>query len=159
MGVGRRVRGVWPRSVQGRVVARERTYPSDLTEEQWEIIEPMLPLIKEPGRPPKHPFRDLVDAILSIDRAGCSWRQLPADFPPWETCYGWFRRWQARGVTDRILDELRETSTGVSVSSSPTPSACSSPPPSQLPRGRTATARKRPAVGVSGHADPACVRR
>ncbi|GAA2581397.1 hypothetical protein GCM10010435_68550 [Winogradskya consettensis] len=68
----------------------------------------MLPLIKEPGLPPKHPFRDLVDAILYIDRAGCSWRQLPADFPPWETCYGWFRRWQARGVTERILDELRE---------------------------------------------------
>lgn len=50
-------------------------YPSDLTDEQWEIIEPMLPLIKEPGRLPKHPFRDIVDAILYLDRSGCSWRQ------------------------------------------------------------------------------------
>ena len=55
-----------------------------------------------------HPFREIVDAILYIDRSGCSWRQLPMDFPPWQTVYGWFRRWQARGVTDRIMEELRE---------------------------------------------------
>jgi transposase len=92
----------------GLGVTRQRAYPSDLTDEQWEIIEPMLPLIKEPGRIPKHPFRDIVDAILYIDRSGCSWRQLPVDFPPWQTVYGWFRQWQARGVADRILQELRE---------------------------------------------------
>jgi transposase len=68
----------------------------------------MLPLIKEPGRIPKHPFRDVVDAILYLDRSGCSWRQLPVDFPPWQTVYGWFKRWKDRGVTERILDELRE---------------------------------------------------
>jgi transposase len=89
-------------------VGRQRAYPSDLSDEQWEIIEPMLPLIKEPGRIPKHPFRDIVDAILYIDRSGCSWRQLPVDFPPWQTVYGWFRQWKARGVTERILQELRE---------------------------------------------------
>jgi transposase len=89
-------------------VGRQRAYPSDLTDEQWELIEPMLPLIKEPGRIPKHPFRDIVDAILYIDRSGCSWRQLPVDFPPWQTVYGWFRQWKARGVTERILQELRE---------------------------------------------------
>jgi transposase len=89
-------------------VGRQRAYPSDLTDEQWEIIEPMLPLIKEPGRIPKHPFRDIVDAILYLDRSGCSWRQLPVDFPPWQTVYGWFRQWKHRGVTDRILEELRE---------------------------------------------------
>ena len=89
-------------------MARQRVYPSDLTDEQWEIIEPMLPLIKEPGRIPKHPFRDIMDAILYIDRSGCSWRQLPVDFPPWQTVYGWFRQWKRRGVTERILEELRE---------------------------------------------------
>lgn len=89
-------------------MGRQRVYPSDLTDEQWEIIEPMLPLIKEPGRIPKHPFRDIVDAILYLDRSGCSWRQLPVDFPPWQTVYGWFKRWKERGVTERILDELRE---------------------------------------------------
>ena len=83
-------------------------YPSDLTDAQWQIIEPMLPLIKEPGRIPKHPFRGIVDAILYIDRSGCSWRQLPVDFPPWQTVYGWFRQWKARGVTEPIIDEMRE---------------------------------------------------
>ena len=68
-------------------MGRQRAYPSDLTDAQWEIIEPMLPLIKEPGRIPKHSFRDIVDAILYIDRSGCSWRQLPVDFPPWQTVY------------------------------------------------------------------------
>lgn len=52
-------------------MGRQRACPSDLTDEQWEIIEPMLPLIKEPGRIPKHPFRDIVDAILYLDRSGC----------------------------------------------------------------------------------------
>ena len=68
----------------------------------------MLPLIKEPGRIPKHPFRDIVDAIMYLDRSGCSWRQLPVDFPPWQTVYGWFRQWKTRGVTERIIEELRE---------------------------------------------------
>ena len=63
-------------------MARQRVYPSDLTDEQWEIIEPMLPLIKEPGRVPVHPFRDIVDAILYIARSGCPCRQLPVDSRP-----------------------------------------------------------------------------
>lgn len=87
---------------------RERRYPSDLTDAQWEIVEPMLPLIKEPGRIPKHPRRTIVDAILYVVRSGCSWRQLPVDFPPWQTVYWQFQQWEKRQVTERILEELRE---------------------------------------------------
>ncbi|MFV2087527.1 transposase [Micromonospora sp. LOL_021] len=72
------------------------------------MIEPMLPLIKEPGRPLKHPRRDIVDAILYVVKTGCSWRQLPADFPPWETVYGQYRKWEQRRVTEWIVDRLRE---------------------------------------------------
>jgi transposase len=79
-----------------------------LTDEQWEIVEPMLPLIKEPGRIPKHPRRTIVDAILYVVRSGCSWRQLPVDFPPWQTVYWQFQQWEKRQVTERILQELRE---------------------------------------------------
>src|SRR3954467_10804388 len=68
----------------------------------------MLPLIKEPGRIPKHPFRDILDAILYIDRSGCSWRQLPVDFPPWQTVYGWFRQGRAGGGMERSLEERVE---------------------------------------------------
>jgi transposase len=89
-------------------VERERRYPSDLTDEQWEIVEPMLPLIKSPGRIPKHPRRAIVDAILYVVRSGCSWRQLPIDFPPWQTVYWQFQQWEQRQVTERILEELRE---------------------------------------------------
>jgi transposase len=89
-------------------VERTPRYPSDLTDEQWEIIEPMLPLPKWLGRQEKHSRRAIVDAILYVVRTGCSWRQLPVDFPPWPTVYWHFNRFNDRGVTERILDELRE---------------------------------------------------
>jgi transposase len=82
-------------------------YPSDLTDEQWVLIEPMV-AVKPGGRPAKHPRRRIVDAILYLDRAGCSWRQLPHDFPPWDTVYWYFQRWAEDGTTDRIHDALRD---------------------------------------------------
>lgn len=60
------------------------------------------------GRPEVHARRAIVDAILYITRSGCAWRQLPVDFPPWQTVYWHFTRWNERGVTDRILTALRE---------------------------------------------------
>jgi transposase len=93
-------------------VERERRYPSDLTDEQWEIVEPMLPLIKSPGRIPKHPRRAMVDAILYVVRSGCSWRQLPVDFPPWQTVYWQFQQWEKRRVTERIVGASRTVAPG-----------------------------------------------
>jgi transposase len=88
-------------------------YPSDLTDAQWALIEPLVPVLSSRGhgtrggRPPKYPRRRIVDAILYVDRTGCSWRQLPHDFPPWDTVYFYFQRWAADGTTDRIHDALR----------------------------------------------------
>jgi transposase len=85
-------------------VGRQRGYPSNLTDEQWEIIEPMLPLIKEPGRIPTQPFGDIVCTSTG-------WLFLAAvagGIPHWQTVYGWFQRWMARGVSAGILGELRE---------------------------------------------------
>jgi hypothetical protein len=65
----------------GRVKC-ERRCRSDLTDVQWEICEPVLPLIKSPGRIPKHSRRAIVNAILYVVRSDFSWRQLPIDFPP-----------------------------------------------------------------------------
>jgi len=87
---------------------RQQRYPSDLTDEQWQVVEPMLPLPKWLGRPEKHPRRDIVDAILYVVRTGCAWRYLPVDFPPWQTVYWYFHRFNERGVTERLVDELRE---------------------------------------------------
>jgi transposase len=82
-------------------------YPSDLTDAQWALIEPLVPGPSKDGRKPKHRRRDLVDAILYVARTGCAWRALPADFPPWATVYFYFARWHDEGVTTRMHDALR----------------------------------------------------
>jgi transposase len=86
---------------------RPRHYPSDTSDEQWAIIEPLLPPVRTGGRPEKHPRRAIVDAILYVVRAGCAWRQLPADFPPWQTVYWYFTRWEQDKVTEKILPVVR----------------------------------------------------
>jgi transposase len=87
--------------------ARQQRYPSDTSDEQWSLIEPLLPPVKTGGRPEKHPRRAVVDAILYVVRAGCSWRQLPADFPPWQTVYWYFNQWEQAKVTEQILPVVR----------------------------------------------------
>ncbi len=61
-----------------------------------------------PGRPPVHPRRRIVEAILYVDRTGCAWRYLPSEYPPWRTVYGCFAAWRADGTLDRLHDALRE---------------------------------------------------
>ncbi len=87
-----------------------RRYPTDLTDRQWELVEPLLP---EPppgpaGRPPSHDKREIVNAILYHVRAGGAWRMLPKDFPAWQTVYGYFRDWSNDGTLKALHDELRE---------------------------------------------------
>ena len=84
-----------------------KRYPSDTSDEQWSLIEPLLPSPETGGRPEKHPRRDVVDAILYVVRAGCAWRALPADFPPWQTVYWYFNRWEQQRVTEKILPIVR----------------------------------------------------
>lgn len=87
---------------------RDRHYPSDLTDAQWALIEPLLPAARRGGRPEKHPRRAIVDAILYVVRTGCAWRQLPVDFPPWQTVYWYFVRWEQQQVTEQIMQQLRK---------------------------------------------------
>jgi transposase len=91
---------------------RRRRYPSDTTNAEWALIEPLLPIpaCQTPGggRPEAHPRREIVDAIRYLVDNGCKWRALPADFPPWRTVYGFFARWARAGVLTRIRDQLRE---------------------------------------------------
>jgi len=88
-----------------------RRYPTDLTNQQWAIIEPLLPgtePVAPGGRPPIHAKREIVNAILYLTRSGCAWRMLPADFPHWRTVYGYFAQWRDDGTLDLIHDTLRE---------------------------------------------------
>jgi transposase len=91
-------------------MARVQRYPSDLSDSEWAVVEPLLPApTAHPrgGRPEKHARRDVVDAILYVVRTGCAWRQLPVDFPPWETVYWYFTRWEQQKLTFRMVDALR----------------------------------------------------
>jgi len=83
-----------------------RAYPSDLTDAQWAAIAPMIPDAAPGGRPRKADKREIVDAILYILRAGCAWRLLPHDFPPWQTVYSYLRRWRREGVWAGIHHRL-----------------------------------------------------
>ena len=85
-----------------------RRYPSDLTDAQWAILEPLVPAPRPGGRPAHHPRREIIDALLYVLRGGIAWRALPHDYPPWQTVYDYFRRWRDDGTWERINDVLRE---------------------------------------------------
>jgi putative transposase len=82
-------------------------YPSDSTDAQWAILQPMIPPPRPGGRPRKTEMREVVDAIFYLTREGCSWRALPHDFPPWKTVYNYFQDWRWDGSWDQFLDALR----------------------------------------------------
>ena len=86
-----------------------KRYPSDMSDAEWLIIEPLIPPPKSGGRPQVWPLREILNAIFYLLRTGCSWRQLPSDLPPWRTVYRYFRRWSADGVIEQVHDQLRES--------------------------------------------------
>ena len=85
----------------------QTSYPSDLTDEQWAILAPLLPPRSHRGRPPEVDLRAVMNAICYVLRTGCQWRYLPADFPNDNTVYWYFAKWIDDGVFGRINDELR----------------------------------------------------
>ena len=85
-----------------------RCYPSDLSDAEWAVIGPLLPARCGRGRPPVHPRRVIVNAILYVNRSGCAWRYLPKDFPPWRTVYGYFATWRDDGTLQQLHDRLRD---------------------------------------------------
>lgn len=84
--------------------AEQRCYPTDLTDEQWERLAICLPPPKPGGRPREVDVRQVVNAIFYLERAGCAWRMLPHDFPPWQTVYTYFRNWRRDGVWEQVHD-------------------------------------------------------
>lgn len=81
-------------------------YPSDLSEEEWAILEPLLSQAERRGRPPKWPVRLVADAVFYLLRSGCAWRMLPREHPPWQTAYYHFRRWG--GSTDGSVEHTTD---------------------------------------------------
>ena len=105
----------------------ERTaYSTDLTDDQWVVIESHFPPVKRAdgrnGRPRQYSYREIVNGILYVVRSGEAWELLPHDLPPRHTCYHYYRLWCKSGLWQRLLDTLRQqvrTKSG----RQPTPSA------------------------------------
>src|SRR5262252_1719220 len=102
-----------------------KPYPSDVTDQQWALIEPLFPKPSRrsrPGRPREVDLREVVNALVYHAREGCTWRALPHDFPPWKTVYNYFQWWDWDGTLQKVLDTLRPLARA-KAGRSPTPSA------------------------------------
>jgi putative transposase len=84
-----------------------KPYPSDVTDAQWPLLQPLLPPAKAGGRPRTTDLREVVNALFYLNREGCSWRALPHDFPHWRTVYDYFAAWKADGTWDELNAALR----------------------------------------------------
>jgi putative transposase len=98
-----------------------KPYPTDLTDEQQNIIAPLLPCYTGRGAVRKLSLREVLNAVLYIVRAGCAWRLLPHDFPPWQSVYYYFRKWKNDGTWERIHSVLY-TKTRICEGRNPEPS-------------------------------------
>jgi transposase len=83
-------------------------YPSDLTDAEWIVLEPLLPAAKPGGRPRRVDLRQIVDGIFYLLRTGCAWRYLPGEYGPWSTVFHYFRRWRLDSTWAQIQALLRE---------------------------------------------------
>lgn len=84
------------------------SYPSDLNDEEWALLDRLIPKARKPGRPEKHPKRTILNAIFYLVRSGCAWRMLPNDLPPWKLVWHYFSHWKKQGVWAQLNDALRD---------------------------------------------------
>ena len=82
------------------------SYSTDLSDAEWQILEPLLPAEKPGGRHRLYPMREIINALRYVLRSGCAWRLLPHDFPRWRAVYEYFRIWKRDGTWIRIHDYL-----------------------------------------------------
>jgi transposase len=87
-----------------KIAKKTKRYPSDLTDEEWEAIAPLMPQPGRRGRPREVEFREVINAVRYLVRSGCGWRMLPAHFGHWRTVYGWFRELARRFLFQTIHD-------------------------------------------------------
>lgn len=83
-------------------------YPSDLSDAQWAVIQPLLPKRSKVGAPQTVDRREIINGILYVNRTGCSWRSMPHDLPNWSTVYGLYWSWRLHGTWSEIHEALRD---------------------------------------------------
>lgn len=99
-----------------------KAYPSDLTDAQWTILEPLIPASKHGGRPREVNMREVINTILYLNRTGCQWDMLPHDLLPKSTVYEYFAQWRGDGIWTKFVDALR-VQVRTQETREPTPSA------------------------------------
>ena len=137
-----------------------KPYPTDLSDAEWNYIEPHLPAPKGYGRPRTHSLREILNAVFYVLKSGCQWRLLPHDFPRWPTVYHYFRRWRIDGIWERLNRAIHER-LRVRLKRDPQPSAgvVDSQRRSRVPRWRRRRQRLRrgqegkgpQAASIGGH--------
>ena len=88
-------------------MSERKAYPSDLTDAEWEILEPLIPEVSENATMETISRREIVNGILYVLRSGCPWRLLPHDLPAWGTVYYYWRTWRIAGIWDKAMEALR----------------------------------------------------
>lgn len=84
-----------------------KPYPTDLSDEQWQVLQPLIPLAKHGGRPRTVDMREVVNTLFYLNRSGCQWDMLPHDLLPKSTVYDYFAQWRDDGTWQHLLDALR----------------------------------------------------
>src|SRR5664280_295919 len=106
---------MWTPTTRKKHNRKANRYQTDVTDEEWRVIEPHLPAAKGTGRPRAWPMREIINGIFYVMRAGCPWRLLPSDLPPWNTIYRWFATFRDESRFEKINhalaidDRTRET--------------------------------------------------
>lgn len=87
---------------------QRKTYPSDLSDSEWNLIKPLLPQPKPLGHPIEVDFREILNGVFYVQRSGCQWEMMPHDLPPYTTVYKYFQKWQRRGLWQQMHHKIAQ---------------------------------------------------
>jgi len=87
---------------------QRKPYPSDLSDAEWEVLKPLVPVPKGFGHPVEVDFREILNGIFYVQRTGCQWEMMPHDLPPYTTVYRYFQKWQRQSIWQQMHDQVRQ---------------------------------------------------